>query len=45
LKAWTVGLCEKGWKVAVFPTPSGKGVVIDPMRLADDLAIELRQYE
>jgi len=45
LERWTPGMIRDGRRVTVFPTPGARGVVVDPARLADDLAVELRLYE
>ncbi|MDB4983053.1 MAG: hypothetical protein JWM82_3805 [Myxococcales bacterium] len=46
---WTMsflpGLIEEGMKVAVFPTPAGKGVVVDASRLKADIEAELARLE
>ena len=34
----------KGYYFAVFPTPSGRGVYVEPDRLAEGLKEELRKY-
>ena len=38
-------LRDKGSLVAVFQTPDGKAVHVDPGRLVDDLAEEVAKYE
>lgn len=37
LEKWTPGLERDGRKVAVLPTPDGRGVAIEPARLAADI--------
>lgn len=41
LESWTPGMGEDGRSVAVFPTPAGRGVIVPPGRLAEDLEAEL----
>jgi hypothetical protein len=45
LDKWVTGMIEDGISPAVFPTPQGLGVVVDPSRLAKDLEEEMEQYE
>lgn len=45
LTRWIPGMAKDNLKVAVFPTPQAKGVVVEPQRLQADLAVELEQYE
>ena len=45
LNKWVPGLHLDGRLVAVFPLPTGKGVSVDPVRLADDLREESKLYE
>ncbi len=45
LAAWTPGLTRDGRGVAVFPVPSGAGINVEPVRLADDLTKALEQCE
>jgi hypothetical protein len=45
LEAWTPGMIRDKRQVAVFPVPSGQGVVVTPERLRVDLLQELEQYE
>lgn len=45
LARWIAGMTQDGIRPAVFPTPKGLGVVVDPSRLAEDLKEELEQYE
>ena len=44
LEKWIPGMLRDRRFVAVFPTPSDKGVVITPTRLREDLAEELSLY-
>lgn len=41
---WLPGMVRDGRLVAAFPTPEGKGLEVDPLRMRDDLAEELEQY-
>ena len=45
LAAWLPGLERDGRAVAVFPTPGGKGVVVEVTRLRADLEAELSRYD
>ena len=45
LQAWTPGMTNDNRDVAVFPVPSGQGVVVTPDRLKEDLLAERSQYE
>jgi hypothetical protein len=45
LEGWTPGMVRDGRQVAVFPTPGGKGVVVSPEQLRDELMAECSQYE
>ncbi len=45
LDAWLPGIARDGRRVAVFPTPSCKGIVVTADRLQADLEEELRNYE
>jgi Protein of unknown function (DUF2750) len=42
---WLPGMMRDHRLVAVFPTPEGKGVVVTPERLRDDLEEELSRIE
>ncbi len=42
---WMPGMEKDGRFVAVFPTPSAKGIEIDPKRFEADLLSELANYE
>ena len=45
VESWLPNLLEDGSMIAVFPTPPGKGVVVEPQRLKADIESELRRYE
>jgi hypothetical protein len=45
LAKWVPGLIKDNRKVGVFPTPSGKGIVVSPAQLQSDLSAECEQYE
>ena len=45
LEEWLPNLAADGDMVAVFPTPVGKGVVVDPAALKADLERETSRYE
>ena len=45
LKKWLPGMTKDGRLVAVFPVPSGKGVVVSPEELKTDLLAECEKYE
>ena len=45
LTRWIPGLDRDNRRVAVFPTPQNKGVVVAPHRLQADLSEELEHYE
>jgi hypothetical protein len=45
MSRWIPGMSKDNRMVAVFPTPEGKGTVVDPQRLEEDLSVELEQYE
>lgn len=45
IKDWAPGLAADGHKVAVFPTPQMKGIVVEPARLAADIQAELDRLE
>jgi hypothetical protein len=42
---WLPGLERDGLKVAIFPTPSDKGVIREPEDVRSDLLEEVSQYE
>jgi hypothetical protein len=44
LTRWISGMERDGRQVAVFPTESGSGVIVNPQRLKSDLDEELSQY-
>jgi hypothetical protein len=45
IEKWLPGLAQDRMKVAVFPTPEGKSVVVDPLRLRSDIEAELARIE
>ncbi|MEI8372831.1 MAG: DUF2750 domain-containing protein [Planctomycetota bacterium] len=45
VEKWLPGMEKDGKQLAVFPTPSGKGVLVAPPRLLTDLRSEMKQYE
>jgi len=45
LERWVPGMLEDQRLVAVFPTPSGQGVLVSPDRFGEDLLQELSLYE
>jgi hypothetical protein len=45
LQAWTSGMNKDDRGIAVFPVPSGQGIIVTPDRLHDDLSEECSQYE
>jgi hypothetical protein len=45
LDKWTPGMVRDGRKVAVFPSPASKGVVVGPEHLADSIEDELDVIE
>ena len=45
VEEWLANLADEGDKVAVFPTPGGKGVPVDPLELQAHLREELARYE
>ncbi len=45
LTRWVPGMAKDKRLVAVFPTPDDKGVVIDPIRLGENIQEEERWYE
>ena len=45
LNRWIPGMEEDQRLVAVFPTPSDKGICVEPERLEQDLRAELANYE
>jgi hypothetical protein len=42
---WLPGMMKDGRRLAVFPTPSGRGVAVEPTRLLLDLTSELEKLE
>lgn len=45
MSRWISGMIGDNRMVAVFPTPSREGAVVDPKRLEEDLMAEIEQYE
>jgi hypothetical protein len=45
LDEWLVNLDDEGDQVAVFPTPQGRGVVVEPAQLRSDIEVELSRLE
>ncbi|MDH5446990.1 MAG: DUF2750 domain-containing protein [Gammaproteobacteria bacterium] len=45
IEKWLPGMEKDGLLVAVFPTPSGKGVQVTPAELKQHLQEECEQYE
>lgn len=45
VEEWLPNLANDGSKIAVFPTPEGKGVVVDPEQLRLDIETELARLE
>ena len=45
LTRWIPGIDRDKRKVAVFPTPNGKGVCVNANRLSEDIRAELQNYE
>ena len=45
LERWIPGMTRDRRLVAVFPTPSNRGVVVAPDRLKENLEAELSLYE
>jgi hypothetical protein len=45
VEKWLPGMEKDGTQLAVFPTPSGNGVLAAPPRLLADLRSEMKQYE
>ena len=44
LERWTPGIKRDGRMLAVFPSPSNRGVAVEVGKLADDLSEELTNY-
>lgn len=42
---WIPGIEKDARLIAIFPTPTEKGTLVDPRRLESDLREELSQYE
>lgn len=45
MQKWLPGMIQDGRRVAIFPTPDDKGVVVEPTRIQHDLSDECEQYE
>jgi Protein of unknown function (DUF2750) len=45
LEEWLPNLAEVGDMVAVFPTPAGQGVPVDPVTVRSDIEAELSKLE
>jgi len=45
LDRWISGMENDNRRVAVFPTPSDRGIAVSPRKLESDLREELSQYE
>ena len=45
MSKWLPGLNNDGLKVAVFPTPSGKSIQLEPSVLLEQLELECEKYE
>ena len=45
VESWLPGLGKDGSQIAVFPTPEGKGLLVDPRKLRADLEKELSLLE
>jgi hypothetical protein len=45
VEKWLPGFDKDGTKVAVFPLPTGKGVVVEALRLQRDIQAELARFE
>jgi hypothetical protein len=45
VEKWLPGLDADGTRVAVFPTPAGKSVVVEALRLQQDIKAELDRLE
>lgn len=44
LERWIPGMTQDGKRVAVFPTPADRAVVVEPLRLGADLERESESY-
>lgn len=44
IEKWIPGMLKDNLQVAVFPTPSDKGIIIHPSHLLRDLETELEKY-
>ena len=45
LSRWLPGMKKDGVLAAIFPTPRGKGIMVDPEELGSDIWKECEQYE
>lgn len=45
MQRWIPDMIRDGRRVAVFPTPNDKGIVVEPTRLQNDIGDECEQYE
>jgi len=45
VEKWLPGLARDRMKIAVFPTPEGKMVIVDPLQLRSDIEAELARLE
>ena len=45
LNIWLPGMQTDNLIVAVFPTPKSKGIIVEPLKLKEDLLTESEQYE
>src|SRR5262245_5606365 len=45
IESWLPGLRKDGSQIAVFPTPEGRGVLVDPAKLRADIEQELSRLE
>ncbi|MGJ7501467.1 DUF2750 domain-containing protein [Variovorax sp. ZT5P49] len=45
IEKWLPGFAQDRMKIAVFPTPEGKIVIVDPLRLRSDIEAELDRIE
>lgn len=45
INKWIPGMIKDEYWVAVFPTPSQKGIIISPSALYEVLSIELKRFE
>lgn len=45
LNKWTPGMIADGRRVAVFPLPNDRGIVVEPSKLQRDIEVALSAYE